>query len=39
MVYCRAEVRSVGPDGDVELVASANLVFRVSATASTAPVG
>ena len=39
MVYCRAEVRSVGPDGSVELVASANLVFRVSASASSAPVG
>lgn len=30
MVYCRAEVRSVGPSGHVELVATANLVFRVS---------
>ena len=30
MVYCRAEVRSVNPSGQVELVATANLVFRVS---------
>ena len=30
MVYCRAEVRSIDPAGQVELVATANLVFRVS---------
>lgn len=30
MVYCRAEVRSVAAAGAVELVATANLVFRVS---------
>ena len=39
MVFCRAEVRSVGPGGEVELVASADLVFRVSASPSTAPMG
>ena len=38
-VFCRAEVRSVGAGGEVELVASADLVFRVSASASAAPMG
>jgi len=38
MVFCHAEVRSVGPGGEVELVATADLVFRVSSSASTAPV-
>ena len=38
MVYCRAEVRSVGADGEVELAASASLVFRVSSSASASPV-
>lgn len=33
VVFCRAEVRSVGAGGEVELVASATLVFRVSASA------
>lgn len=39
MVYCRAEVRSVGADGTVELAASASLVFRVSSfpAASSSP--
>lgn len=34
MVHCRAEVRSVCPDGEVELVALATLVFRVSSSAT-----
>ncbi|MDE0652327.1 MAG: PaaI family thioesterase [bacterium] len=33
VVYSRAEVRSVDPGGEVELVATATLVFRVSASA------
>ena len=33
VVFCRAEVRSVDPGGGVELVATATLVFRVSASA------
>ncbi len=33
MVHCRAEVRSVTSGGEVELVALATLVFRVSASA------
>lgn len=37
MVHCRAEVRSVGPDGEVELVALATLVFRVSSSAVPVP--
>lgn len=36
VVYCRAEVRSVGSDGSVELAATATLVFRVSSTAPAA---
>ena len=37
MVHCRAEVRSVGPGGEVELVALATLVFRVSSSAVPVP--
>ena len=33
VVFCRAEVRSVGSGGQVDLVATATLVFRVSASA------
>ena len=34
IVHCRAEVRSVSPDGEVQLVALATLVFRVSSSAT-----
>ncbi|MCY3663237.1 MAG: PaaI family thioesterase [bacterium] len=33
VVFCRAEVRSVGAGGEVDLAATATLVFRVSASA------
>lgn len=33
VVYCRAEVRSVGSGGAVDLVATATLVFKVSSSA------
>ena len=33
VVFCRAEVRSAGSAGEVDLVATATLVFRVSASA------
>ena len=39
VVYCRAEVRSVGSDGSVELAATATLVFRVSGTATPVAAG
>ena len=34
VVFCRAEVRSVGSGDEVDLVATATLVFRVSASAT-----
>jgi len=34
VVFCRAEVRGVGSGGEVDLVATATLVFRVSASAA-----
>jgi len=33
VVFCRAEVRSVGAGSEVDLAATATLVFRVSASA------
>ena len=39
MVFCRAEVRSVGGEGEVALAATADLVFRVSWPAVSASTG